>query len=156
MSVAFRRESDDEHLEPKFERPIPTGPNLVTPRGLEQIAAKVAEVEAQVAALADEDALKAARRDLRYWSTRLATAQVMPPPSGTVVEFGATVTLRHNGKLRTITLVGDDEADPAAGLLSFSAPLARAIMGAEAGESVDFGGKADAVEVLEIGSRDQA
>ena len=35
MSVAFRRESDEEHLEPKFELPIPPGPNLVTPRGAE-------------------------------------------------------------------------------------------------------------------------
>ena len=150
MSVAFRRESDDEHLEPKFERPIPPGPNLVTTRGLAQLSAKLAEVEALIATLQDEDALKAARRDLRYWSTRLATAQVMPAPAGEVVEFGSTVTLLHNGRERTITLVGDDEADPAAGLLAFSAPMARAIMGAEAGEYVDFGGKAEAVEIVAI------
>jgi len=31
MSVAFRRESDEEHLEPKFELPVPPGPNFVTP-----------------------------------------------------------------------------------------------------------------------------
>lgn len=150
MSVAFRRESDDEHLEPKFERPIPPGPNLVTARGLAQLSAKVAEIEGVVASLSEEEALKAARRDLRYWSTRLATAQLMPEPGGDVVEFGTTVTLAHNGRERTITLVGDDEADPAAGLLSFSAPLARAIMGAETGELVDFGGKAEAVEILAI------
>ncbi|MDR6509973.1 transcription elongation GreA/GreB family factor [Novosphingobium capsulatum] len=150
MSVAFRRESDDEHLEPKFERPIPPGPNLVTARGLAQLSARVAEVEALIATLQDEEALKAARRDLRYWSTRLATAQVMPAPAGDVVEFGSTVTLVHSGRERTITLVGDDEADPAAGLLAFSAPLARAIMGAEAGEYVDFGGKAEAVEIVTI------
>lgn len=47
-------------------------------------------------------------------------------------------------------LVGDDEADPAAGLLSFTAPLSRAIMGAETGETVDFAGKTDAVTILEI------
>jgi transcription elongation GreA/GreB family factor len=156
MSVAFRREGDDEHLEPKFERPIPPGPNLVTPRGLAQITARLAEVEALLATLTDDDARKAARRDLRYWSTRLATAQVMPAPLGEVVEFGARVTLRHNGKPRTVTLVGDDEADPTAGLLSFSAPLARAIMGAEAGETVDFAGKADALEILDIDQPDWA
>ena len=33
MSVAFRRDCDEEHLEPKFELPIPVGPNLVTGRG---------------------------------------------------------------------------------------------------------------------------
>jgi hypothetical protein len=70
--------SDDEHLEPKFERPIPPGPNLVTARGLAQLSAKVAEIEGLVASLSEEEALKAARRDLRYWSTRLATAQLMP------------------------------------------------------------------------------
>ena len=41
MSVAFRRESDEEHLEPKFELPIPPGPNLVTARGLALIAVLV-------------------------------------------------------------------------------------------------------------------
>jgi transcription elongation GreA/GreB family factor len=150
MSVAFRRESDEEHLEPKFEIPIPPGPNLVTPRGLAQIQAKVAELEHLLPTLTDEDALKAARRDLRYWGTRQATAQLAPPPTGEAVEFGCAVTLRLNGKDRTIRIVGDDEADPAAGLLSFSAPLSRAMMHAEEGETVAFGGTADAIEIIAI------
>ena len=45
MSVAFRRESDDEHLEPKFEIPIPPGPNLVTARGLAMIGQRVSDLE---------------------------------------------------------------------------------------------------------------
>lgn len=150
MSVAFRREGDDEHLEPKFELPIPPGPNRVTPRGLALIAQRRAEIEALIATLTDEAALKAARRDHRYWSTREATAELMPRPLGDVVAFGCTVTLRLNGTLRTITLVGDDEADPPAGLLSFSAPLARAIGGGEAGERFDFAGKRDAIEIVAI------
>lgn len=150
MSVAFRRESDDEHLEPKFELPIPPGPNLVTARGLAQIEAKVAELEAALPALAEETALNAARRDLRYWRTRKATAQIMPLPGGEVVEFGCTVTFRLNGQQRSITIVGDDEADPAAGLVSFSAPLSRAMMDAEPGDLVAFGGKPDAIEILAI------
>lgn len=150
MSVAFRRESDDEHLEPAFELPIPPGPNRVTPRGLALITARVAELEAQLASLTDEAAIKALRRDLRYWRTRAATAEPVPPASGDVVAFGCTVTFRLNGRERTVTLVGDDEADPAAGLLSWTAPLARALTGAEAGELVDFGGRAEAIEVLAI------
>ena len=55
MSVAFRRESDEEHLEPKFELPIPAGPNFVTPAGLAQIEARVAELEAAVEAASDEE-----------------------------------------------------------------------------------------------------
>jgi transcription elongation GreA/GreB family factor len=150
MSVAFRREGDDEHLEPKFELPIPPGPNLVTERGLALIATRVAELEAELAALSDEEAIKKHRRVMRYWLTRQATAQLMPPPTGPAVAFGSTVTIRLNGKERTVTLVGDDEADPAAGLLSFTAPLSRALMGAEAGDEVDFGGKSGAIAVLRV------
>lgn len=150
MSVAFRRESDDEHLEPKFELPIPPGPNLVTERGLALIGARVEALEAELAGLSDETEIKRVKRDLRYWRTRQATAQVMPVPEGDAVAFGSTVTFTLGGKERTITLVGDDEADPAAGLLSFTAPLSRALMGAEAGDEIDFGGKAGAIEVLAI------
>ena len=150
MSVAFRREGDDEHLEPKFELPIPPGPNLVTERGFAQIVARVAALEAQLVGLLEEDAIKKIRRELRYWLTRQATAQVMPPPDGAAAAFGCSVTFRLNGKERTIMLVGDDEADPAAGLLAFSAPLCRAMLGAEAGDEVDFAGKEGAIEVLGV------
>ena len=150
MSVAFRREGDDEHLEPKFELPIPPGPNRVTPRGLAQIAARRAELEALIPTLTDEAALKSARRDHRYWSTRQSTAELMPRPDGQNVAFGCTVTLRLNGTLRTITLVGDDEADPPAGLLSFTAPLCRVLIGGEVGETFDFAGKSDAIEIVAI------
>ena len=78
MSVAFRRESDEEHLEPKFELPIPPGPNLVTPRGLELTRAKVAEVEAAVAAATDDEERTRLQRELRYWNTRAATAELAP------------------------------------------------------------------------------
>lgn len=148
MSVAFRRESDDEHLEPKFELPIPPGPNLVTARGLALIGQKLAAIEALIPTLTDEAAIKSARRDLRYWSTRRATALLQDPPQGEAVAFGSTVTFILNGKTRSITIVGDDEADPAQGLISFSAPLARTLIGAEMGEFVDFAGKAEAIEVL--------
>lgn len=150
MSVAFRRDGDEEHLEPKFELPIPAGPNLVTARGLALIAAKVTEIEALIAGLTDEEQLKAAKRDLRYWQTRQVTAQLVPAPSGETVEIGTRVTFSMGGKQRTLAIVGDDEADPAAGLIAFSAPLARALMGAELGELLEFGGKEDAIEVLGI------
>ncbi|MBY0393571.1 MAG: GreA/GreB family elongation factor [Novosphingobium sp.] len=150
MSVAFRRESDDEHLEPKFELPIPPGPNLVTARGLALIGARVEALEAELAGLSEETGIKRVKRDLRYWRTRQATAQLMPLPEGGAVAFGSTVTFRMGGKARTITLVGDDEADPAAGLLSFTAPLSRALMDAEVGDEIDFGGKPGAIVVLAV------
>ena len=150
MSVAFRREGDDEHLEPKFEHPIPVGPNLVTARGLQLIKDRVAELQAKVAALTDEVALKIAQRDLRYWNPRQSTAEQPPVPSGAKVEFGTTVTFLLNGNEKTLSLVGDDEADPASALVSFSAPISRALMGLELGDLGDFAGREDAIEILSI------
>ena len=150
MSVAFRRESDEEHLEPKFEIPIPPGPNLVTARGLALIAGKVAVLEEKLSLGGDEDAVKRVKRELRYWQTRQITAEVVPAPAGGVGGFGAVVTFLLNGKENTLQIVGVDEADPKVGLISFCAPLARALMGAEAGEFVQFGGREDAIEVLTV------
>ncbi|MFC3174620.1 GreA/GreB family elongation factor [Novosphingobium bradum] len=151
MSVAFRRDGDDEHLEPKFEIPIPPGPNLVTRRGLDLINARVAELERSVAqGGGDEAALTAARRDLRYWQTRQITAELVPAPGGETVEIGTCVTFRMGGRERSLAIVGDDEADPAAGLVSFSSPLARALLGAAPGDTADFAGREDAIAVLSI------
>ncbi len=149
MSVAFRRESDEEHLEPKFELPLPAGPNLVTERGPALIAAKVAELEAAIAAEPDEEARKVVKRELRYWHTRAATAEVVAPPEDDVVGIGSRVRIRLAGKERVIDVVGHDEADPAADRIAFQAPLARALIGAEVGEKVDFNGKPEAIEILE-------
>ncbi len=152
MSVAFRRDGDEEHLEPKFEVPIPPGPNLVTARGREMIAERIAQLEAQVSALTEETALNAARRDLRYWHARLDTAQVQPVPTGDTVRFGSRVRFVLAGKMREIVIVGHDEADPAQDRLAFAAPLARALLGAQAGEFVDFNGREEAIEVLKVGT----
>lgn len=145
MSVAFRRESDDEHKEPKFDIPIPPGPNLVTERGLKQIEDKVAELE-DIAAPDEEQ-----QRELRYWRQRLATAQIGPAPAEDEVGFGSRVIFTLNRARREIRIVGEDEADPAAGLLGLQAPLAQALIGASEGDLVPFGGKDDAIEVLTIG-----
>ena len=150
MSVAFRREGDDEHLEPKFEHPIPLGPNWVTARGLQLIKERVAALQADVAALTDEVALKIAKRDLRYWNTRQSTAELPPVPSGDKVEFGTRVTFLLNGKEKILAIVGDDEADPAKALVSFSAPISRALIGLEPGDCNDFAGQEDAIEILSI------
>ena len=150
MSVAFRREGDDEHLEPKFEHPIPVGPNWVTARGLLLIKQRVAALQADIAALTDETALKIAKRDLRYWNTRQSTAELPPVPSGASVEFGTRVTFLLNGNEKSLAIVGDDEADPASALVSFSAPISRALMGLAAGDLADFGGREDAIEILSV------
>ena len=150
MSVAFRRESDEEHLEPTFEIPLPPGPNWVTARGLRLTREKVEALEAvDMAEMAEEEAKKL-KRELRYWRTRLATAELRPVPDGEAVAFGTRVSYQLNGKDKQVDIVGDDEADPNEGRISFSSPLARAIMDAETGEKIDFGGKSEAVEILSI------
>jgi len=151
VSVAFRREDDDAHREPVFELPIPPGPNLVTARGLEVTRKRVEALEAAVAGAADAEAARPVARDLRYWRTRLATAQVQPAPDTHEAAFGSRVRFRLNGQERTLDIVGDDEAEPAAGRVAFSAPLARALIGGAAGERLPFGGREDAIEVLETG-----
>jgi len=150
MSVAFRRESDEEHKEPKFELPLPAGPNLVTARGPALIANKVAALEAAIEAEGDAEAKDVLKRELRYWNTRAATAQIAPPLEEGVAGIGARVRIKLNGRERVIEIVGHDEADPSADRLAFQAPLAHALLGAEEGERVDFGGKAEAIEVLGV------
>lgn len=155
MSVAFRRESDEDHKEPTFELPLPPGPNLVTKRGLALIEAKVKELEASIAANMDDPEIETRKRELRYWLTRHATAQLAPPPAPDQVGFGSRVTFRLNGRTRLIDLVGDDEAEPARDRLSFSAPLSRALIGGEVGDLLDFNSKVGAIEILAIDTIDE-
>jgi transcription elongation GreA/GreB family factor len=145
VSVAFRRESDDEHKEPKFDIPIPPGPNLVTERGLRMIEQEVATREAI------ETPSEEQQRELRYWRQRLATAQIGPEPAEDEVGFGSRVTFTLNKAKREIRIVGEDEADPAAGLLGLQAPLAQALIGGGEGDLLPFGGKDDAIEIVAVG-----
>lgn len=148
MSVAFRRESDEEHKEPRFELPIPAGPNLVTPRGLALTQARVAALEADTGG--DDAVLADRKRTLNYWRTRLATARVTTWPGGEEAGFGARVTFTLHGAPRTIDIVGDDEANPGTARIGFNAPLARALIGGAAGDLLPFGDRADAIEIVGV------
>lgn len=151
MSVAFRRDCDEEHLEPKFERPIPIGPNLVTAHGRTLIDDRIDSFENKLVGLSEEDA-KPVHRDLRYWKTRRATAVETAPPADGSIGFGSIVDIRLNGTSRTIHIVGDDEANPKVDHIAFSSPLARALIGAEVGEAMPFHGREDAIEIIAFGS----
>ena len=156
MSVAFRRESDEEHLEPKFELPFPPGPNLVTPRGLALIEGRNAELEAAIAAAPTPEQLTVLQRDLRYWRVRLTTAQLAPAPPGDIVAFGTSVTIKQDGKTRALDIVGHDESEPAAGRIAFTAPLAKALIGSEIGEEIDPPGPGGPITVVAICVRGDA
>lgn len=152
MSRAFVNEDTlaSEAARPP-ERPVPDGPNPVTREGR---AAMEREVERLARALdaAPEEARPALARDLRYWRARLATAQVVEPAPGPAVAFGKTVRLRlaATGREQVWRIVGEDEADPKRGLLSWASPLARALRGAEAGDEVAPPGGLPPVEVVEV------
>jgi transcription elongation GreA/GreB family factor len=152
MSRAFTKETDGEVVALP-ERPISPHPNLVTAQGLAAIEREIARLAAaQAAAMAADDkaALAAAARDLRYFTSRRASAQVIPPPSDNgQVQFGSTVTLRRNdGRTQKFRIVGEDEAEPSRGTVSHVSPLARALFGKAAGDIVDFaGGEAEILKI---------
>jgi transcription elongation GreA/GreB family factor len=150
MSVAFRRESDEEHKEPRFELPIPPGPNLVTQRGYVLIKTRTEDLEAAVTSASTDEQRAELQRDLRYWRARLATAQIAPVTSGDAVAFGTRVTIEQGGNVRKLTIVGHDEADPSEGLVAFASPLAQAIMGAEPGEVIDVPANEQAIRVISV------
>lgn len=147
MSVAFTREEDAEAAAADLpDRPISPHPNLVTPEGLAQIehslaAARQAYATAQAKGdvSADRTAMARATRDLRYWSARRASAQVFEPhePSGRVI-FGSRVTVqRSDGRVQRFRIVGEDEAEPARGSVSYRSPLARALLGKALGDAAE-------------------
>ena len=151
MSVAFRRESDEEHLEPRFELPIPPGPNLVTARGLEQIQTRLDTIEASLENKLSEDERKTVLREARYWRQRLASAQLAQRPDGGRAAIGTRVSFLQDGRVRTIEIVGHDESEPAAGRIAFTAPLARALLDAEVGDEVEFAASQEPLRITSIG-----
>ncbi|MGA9604289.1 MAG: transcription elongation factor GreA [Methyloceanibacter sp.] len=144
MSKAFTKEAEGGDVyEDLPDRPV-SPHNLVTPKGLELIEAELARLHEEHAAAqeADDKALMAKiNRDLRYWTSRRATAQVgAPPHDAKEVRFGSTVTiLREDGRRQTYRIVGEDEADPALGTLSYVSPVAQALIGKELGDVVQAG-----------------
>lgn len=154
MSRAFVRESDQEQGEALPERPVSEHPNFVTRAGLQRIEAQVRALEEErQTARAAEDPASLARiaRDLRYWNQRRASARLVEPAPGTpdTVRFGTQVTLGfEDGTERTFRLVGEDEADPAQGLLSWVSPVAAGLIGRAAGDTVKL--PAGEAEILRI------
>ena len=147
MSVAFTKEDSAETAaETQLpDRPISPHPNLVTEAGLKALEQQLQQArEAYEAAQQIDDVNERRRqaalplRDARYFAERVRTAQVMPAPASTdTVAFGSTVTFkRDDGRVQTYHIVGEDEADPKAGSISFVSPVARSLMGKAVGDVV--------------------
>jgi transcription elongation GreA/GreB family factor len=159
MSVAFTREEDYESRAADLpDRPLSPHPNLVTASGLAQIEAELASAQAAYSAAqsqgdvsTDRTAMARATRDLRYWSARRASAQLTEAAHLTdTVHFGGAVTIeREDGRRQTWRIVGEDEADPAHGSVSYVSPLARALLGKSVGDVATVnGGEVEVVALV--------
>lgn len=152
MAVAFTKEESFETASETLipDRPISPHPNLVTEAGLKALEVQIEQArEAYHAASTIEDVNERRRqaapslRDLRYFTERVRTAQLVPAPIACdVVAFGNTVTFsRDDGRVQTYRIVGEDEADPKAGSISYVSPVARVLMGKAAGDVVSVSGQ---------------
>ena len=144
MSRAFVKENEDQAPELP-ERPQSPHPNFVTPRGHALLKQQLVELEDakhrhQVERnLLDKEALQVTERDIRYVQERLNRAvpvDYAQQPKDRV-DFGAIVeTKDENGTKRSFEIVGEDEADPNVGKLSWVSPLALALKDTKASDTV--------------------
>ena len=152
MSVAFTKEDSAETASETLlpDRPISPHPNLVTAAGLKALERQLQQArDVYDAAQAIEDVNERRRqaaiplRDARYFAARVRTAQVVADPTSTdIVAFGSTVTFqRDDGRVQTYRIVGEDEADPNAGSISFVSPVARQLTGRAVGDEVTVSGQ---------------
>jgi transcription elongation GreA/GreB family factor len=159
LSVAFTKEDSAETASETLlpDRPVSPHPNLVTEAGLKALEFQLHRArEAYETAQKIEDVNERRRqaapslRDVRYFEARVRTAQIISNPESTdTVAFGSTVTFRRNdGRIQKYLIVGEDEADPKAGSMSFVSPVARFLMGKAVGDVVGTSGQE--LEILAI------
>ncbi|MCB5204354.1 transcription elongation factor GreA [Neorhizobium sp. T786] len=159
MSVAFTKEESSETASETLlpDRAISPHPNLVTAAGLQALELQLQHARSAYEATSTIEDVNERRRittiplrDLRYFSERVRTAQVVPDPASTdAVAFGSTVTFsRDDGRVQTYRIVGEDEADPKAGTISYVSPVARMLMGKAIGDGVNVGGQE--LEIIDI------
>lgn len=165
MSRAFVKESDDDLVAGDLpERPLPAHVNYVTPTGLDLLHARVRELAEQHERYkrdADEDSaarqkVREIDRDLRYFRAQLDGAVLVDTGQQPTdqIHFGAVATIEdQDGARHEFSIVGDDEADVAAGKISWASPLARAMIGAKVGDTVVWRRPAGEAEVYIVGIR---
>jgi transcription elongation factor GreB len=165
MSRAFVKESDDDLVAGDLpERPLPQHVNYVTPKGLELLQSRVRELterheEFKRQSEENSEARQKVReidRDLRYFKAQLERATPVDTANQPRdrVHFGAIVRIEdEEGNEQEFSLVGDDEADVAAGRISWASPLARAMIGAKVGDTIAWHRPAGEAEVYIVDIR---
>jgi len=180
MSKAFTREDDapDDDFEVEGENPIPPGSkNYMTPIGWRRMRDELAwlvkterpnvtSVVSWAASLGDrsENAdyqygkkrLREIDRRIRYLTKRLEAAEIVDPAAREDTDqvfFGATVTYATGeGGEQTVRIVGIDEMDPARHYVSWISPVARALIKAREGDTVNLKTPAgeQQIEIIEV------
>ena len=159
MSVAFTKEESAETASETLlpDRPVSPHPNLVTAAGLQALERQLQQAQEVYEAAQKIDDVNERRRqgavplrDVRYFAARVRTARVIPDPTSIgAVSFGSTVTFsRPDGRVQKYRIVGEDEADPKAGTISYVSPVARALMGKALGDVAETSGQE--IEIIEI------
>jgi transcription elongation GreA/GreB family factor len=159
LSVAFTKEESAETASETLlpARPVSPHPNLVTQAGLKALEFQLQRArETCEGAMTIVDVNERRRqaaiplRDAHYFAAKVRTVQVIPDPASThIVAFGSTVTFRRDdGRVQKYRIVGEDEADPKAGSISFVSPVARILMGKAVGDSVGAGDQE--IEIIAI------
>ncbi|MBB6485724.1 transcription elongation factor GreA [Rhizobium lusitanum] len=160
MSTAFMKEESAETAAETLlpDRTISEHPNLVTEAGLKALEQQLQQArEAYEATIGIEDVNERRRqgaiplRDVRYLVERVRTAEIMPAPaSSDLVAFGSTVTYsREDGRVQRYRIVGEDEANPKAGSISYVSPVARLLMGKAVGDFVSLGNEELEITAIE-------
>ena len=159
LSVAFTKEESAETASETLlpDRPISSHPNLVTHEGKVTLERQLVSAQRAYEAAAQVEDVNERRRqtaiplrDIRYFAERIRTAQIVPAPASTdKVAFGSTITfVRGDGRVQKYRIVGEDEADPKAGSISYVSPVARSILGKTVGDVVAAG--IDKLEIVTI------
>jgi len=159
LSVAFVKEESAETAAETIlpDRPISPHPNLVTQTGLSALERELQQARAVYeAANVVEDVNERRRqvagplRDVRYFAERVRTAQLVPDPASCdTVAFGSTVTFsRDDGRIQKYRIVGEDEADPKTGSISYVSPVANIVLGKSVGDVMSLGDRE--IEIIDI------
>jgi transcription elongation GreA/GreB family factor len=150
LAVAFTKEESFETASETLlpDRTVSPHPNLVTEAGLRALELQLQQAREAYDATSTIDDVNERRRqaanplrDTRYFAARVRTAQVVPNPTSIeAVAFGSTVTFsRNDGRVQKYRIVGEDEADPKAGSISFVSPVAMLLMGKAVDDVVVMG-----------------
>jgi transcription elongation GreA/GreB family factor len=163
MSRAFvKNEGESAPLEPVERRPSGR-PNYVTAGGLKALELKVAglaglreELKAEKGDAEKALELRQAELDLLYYEGQVKRAILVDNRGASFpdVRFGARVKVREgSGTVSDYGIVGEDEADAAAGLINWASPLAAALLGSRAGDRVTWKRRSGDVilEVVSVG-----